>query len=827
MRCALPDALRAALRRTTRRRRLSLGSNARHRAEGRAAHARPGTGLSPAFPYMVKEIIVNARRDSTRIALVEDGQLAEFHIETPDHERTIGNLYLGRVKKVMPNIRAAFVDIGERQDAFLHFSDLTDNLPLLLSFLDQDAPEVGRQRIRVEARLARKKRRFAKPRRTGMAESGVEARRTAIGHLLENRHPQRRRRRAEPSVKRAALPTLPKQRTLDGYLQNNQRILVKIIKEPISHKGSRVSTDISLAGRFLVLVPLADYVAVSKKISSFRERKRLRALVRSLTPEGFGVIVRTQAEGQTARALDTDLRLLVEKWRKIERHLQGRPQHPKTVYEDVNMVSSVVRDLFSEDFKRILVDEPRLFKNLKGYVQAVAPSLADCVKYHDNSKPVFEAVGIEHQLRLAFDTRVPMPSGGYLIIERTEAMHVVDVNSGRAGKGLSQEENALRVDLEAARMVCRHLRLRDLGGIICVDFIDLRDEKNRRKVLEEIKKEFKKDRAVTKVLPMSDFGIVQITRQRLRPSFTTWAGEGDDARRDESVPAMAERRRDEERRNADRRETDRYRDGREPVRREERPERTAAPSVGAKTDPETTGEADAANPSATTSSGADDAPKKRRRRGGRGRRRDELEAEPTVLHPDAATAVDPTAEALAEGEPPLEAAVHATPEAEDLAEALEAAAEGAPKKKRRRRGGRGRGRRTEQAEAESVEEAAEIEEAEVEAETANGASEAEIVETETVVVVEAAAVEAKPKRTRTPKTTPADADASKAEAKPKRTRAKKTAEESDGAPGEAAEAKPKRSRAKKAEPSDAEAEPLGAEIKPKRTRAKKADASDT
>ena len=514
---------------------------------------------------MVKEIIVNARRESTRIALVEDGQLAEFHIETPDHERTIGNLYLGRVKKVMPNIRAAFVDIGERQDAFLHFSDLTDNLPLLLSFLDQDAPEVGHHRIRVETRLARKKRRMARPRRTGTALSGSQARRTAIGHLLVNRHLLRRvRKPVAAAPKRAALPALPKQRTLDGYLQQNQRILVKIIKEPISSKGSRVSTDISLAGRFVVLVPLADYVAVSKKISSFRERKRLRALVRSLTPEGFGVIVRTQAEGQTARALDTDLRLLVDKWRKIERHLQGRPQHAKTVYEDVNMVSSVVRDLFSEDFKRILVDEIKLFKNLKGYVQAVAPALADCVQFHDSNRPVFEAVGIEQQLRLAFETRVPMASGGYLIIERTEAMHVVDVNSGRAGKGLSQEENALRIDVEAARTVCQHLRLRDLGGIICIDFIDLRDEKNRRKVLDEIKKEFRKDRAVTKVLPMSDFGIVQITRQRLRPSYTTWADDGGDGaeHRDQSVPGRAERARDDDRVRSDDRRGGERRDDR-------------------------------------------------------------------------------------------------------------------------------------------------------------------------------------------------------------------------------------------------------------------------
>lgn len=794
---------------------------------------------------MVKEIIVNARRDSTRIAVVEDGQLAEFHIETPDHERTIGNLYLGRIKKVMPNIRAAFVDIGERQDAFLHFSDLTDNLPLLLSFLDQDAPEVGRQRIRVEARLARKKRRFARARRTGVAESGREARRTAIGHLLENRHPQRRRvRKAEAPRQRAALPTLPKQRTLDGYLQNNQRILVKIIKEPISHKGSRVSTDISLAGRFLVLVPLADYVAVSKKISSFRERKRLRALVRSLTPEGFGVIVRTQADGQTARALDTDLRLLVEKWRKIERHLQGRPQHAKTVYEDVNMVSSVVRDLFSEDFKRILVDEPRLFKNLKGYVQAVAPSLADCVTYHDNSRPIFEAVGIEQQLKLAFETRVPMPSGGYLIIERTEAMHVVDVNSGRAGKGLSQEENALRVDIEAARMVCRHLRLRDLGGIICVDFIDLRDEKNRRKVLDEIKKEFKKDRAVTKVLPMSDFGIVQITRQRLRPSFTTWAGE-DDGRRDESVPAMAERRRDEERRNADRRDGDRFRDGREPIRRDERPERTPTPPAEA--------ERPSPKPAVDENGSPDEAatPKKRRRRGGRGRRRDDAgdPNESAVLHPDAETAEDPTAEALAEGTPPDEPSVHATPEAEDLAEALEASAEGAPKKKRRRRGGRGRGSKAVPPSPHDVDEATdETAEAEIVAvEAVSEEAVAEVVEVEAVAVetvseedaAEAEAVEtveAKPKRTRAKKAEPAEAAAETVDAKPKRTRAKKAetpeaeaVAETDAA-AEAADvepAKPKRSRAKKAEPADENvADEAVVEAKPKRRRATKTDASE-
>ena len=472
---------------------------------------------------MAKQIIVNAQKSSSRIALVEDGQIAEFHLETPEHERTIGNVYLGKIKKVMPNIRAAFVDIGQKQDAFLHFSDLTDNLPQQLAFLGEENPELGRFRLQTDVRLARRKRKRApRPRRSGVAVAGAEARRQAVVRLLDSRHlpkhaPARTKR---PVAERAPAPKLPRYNRLEDYLRQGDCVLAKIIKEPISAKGSRASTDISLAGRFLVLVPLADYVAVSKKISSFRERRRLRALLRSLVPDGFGVIVRTQAEGKSARILDTDLRLLVEKWRGIEDGLKGRPRPPKLLYEDVNMVSSVVRDLFSDDFDRILVDDPRLHRSLKAYVGAVAPHLAESVKLHKGPRPIFEEVGIEADLRAAFDTRVPMPSGAYLFIERTEAMHVVDVNSGRAGRGLSQEENALRVNLEAARTIARQLRLRDLGGIICVDFIDLRDDKNRRKVTDELKKAFKADRAVTKLLPMSDFGVVQITRQRLRPSFT-------------------------------------------------------------------------------------------------------------------------------------------------------------------------------------------------------------------------------------------------------------------------------------------------------------------
>ena len=303
-------------------------------------------------------------------------------------------------------------------------------------------------------------------------------------------------------------------------MRRGTRVLCKVTKEPISSKGSRVSTDISLAGRFLVLVPAADYIAVSKKIESSKERRRLKSLAQSLKPDDCGVIVRTVAEGRDAKSLDNDLRLLIEKWDGIKAKLVGRPKPPVTLYEDVNMVSSIIRDLFSEDFDRILIDDPKVFKNVKAYVQAVAPDMVDNVVLHNSKTPVYRSVGLEKQVEEAFSRRVNLKGGGYLFIETTEAMHVVDVNSGRAGRGKSQKENLMSVNLESAREVAKQLRLRDLGGIIVVDFIDLRHESDRRKVTDELKKAFKRDRAVTKLLPMSDFGLVQITRQRLRPSIT-------------------------------------------------------------------------------------------------------------------------------------------------------------------------------------------------------------------------------------------------------------------------------------------------------------------
>ncbi|MFO8232607.1 MAG: Rne/Rng family ribonuclease [Longimonas sp.] len=414
---------------------------------------------------MSKEIIVNVADTRTRIAIVEEGKLAELYIENAEHKRTIGNLYLGIVRRVMPSIRAAFVDIGQEQDAFLHFSDLSENLPQLKDFLSQNTPKV---------------------------ES------VSLPNNLHDQSPN---------------PT--------DHLRRNQRLLVQVKKEPIANKGSRISTDLSMAGRFIVLVPLSKVVAVSRKIEKDKERNRLKALAGSLVPDGFGVIVRTVAEGRDAKSLDKDLRLLLERWRRVENRLAQATNAPTLIHEDVDMASSIIRDQFSDEFDRILIDNKALFHSVRSYVRAVAPSMVSRVEYHSKSTPIFEAADIQQGADRAFKDRVELPSGGYLFIERTEAMHVVDVNSGRSGRGKSQSQNSLDVNLEAARVIARQVRLRDLGGIIVVDFIDLRDEKARKKVYDELKALFEEDRAITKVLPMSDFGLVQITRQRLRPSLTS------------------------------------------------------------------------------------------------------------------------------------------------------------------------------------------------------------------------------------------------------------------------------------------------------------------
>jgi len=420
---------------------------------------------------MKNQIIIHASGKQTRVALIENGELAQVFIDSEENQRTVGNIYLAEVHKVMGGIRAAFIRLNTAKDAFLHFSDVGEHLEDYIVMLN------GADAIPKAARLT--------------AEQRKEAEKNMSGFDKQDRAGQ--------------------------ILQPGQKLLVQIVKEPIGSKGPRISTDITIAGRYLVLIPLGDYIAVSKRIRSFKERKRLRGIVQSLLPENYGVIIRTVAEDQDEEAMREDLRDVLEKWNGIiTKYKEAQP--PALLHRDLDMTDSLIRDLFAKDYDRVLIDDPRMHRSIKNYVSKIAPKMAPNIQLYKGSEHIFDAMKISSDIDTIFSPRVKMPSGGYLIFEQTEAMYVIDVNSGRYAAKKDQEENSLKTNLEAAREVAKQLRLRDIGGIIVVDFIDLKDEVNRKKVYDELKKEFRKDRAKTNVLPMSDFGLVQITRQRIRPS---------------------------------------------------------------------------------------------------------------------------------------------------------------------------------------------------------------------------------------------------------------------------------------------------------------------
>ncbi|MDR8390837.1 Rne/Rng family ribonuclease [Aliifodinibius sp. S!AR15-10] len=418
---------------------------------------------------MKNQIIIHAKGKQTRIALLEDGDLAQLFIESEENKRTVGNIYLAEVHKVMSGIRAAFIDMGTPKDAFLHFSDAGDHLKEYVQMLN------GRNAIRKNVRDELSKINFDK------------------------------------------ISNYQKQTWAGRILNPGQRLLVQIVKEPIGSKGPRVSTDITIAGRFLVLIPMGEYIAVSRKINNYKERRRLKGIVGSMLPDGFGVIVRTVATGQDEKAIEDDMRNVLKKWEQILGRLEDA-KPPALLYQDLNMTESLIRDLFAKQYDRVLIDDPEMYKDLKSYVSQIAPQMIPNVELYKGREHIFDFMKIAKDVDSIFSPRVRMPSGGYLIFEQTEAMYVVDVNSGPYAAKEKQEDNSLKTNLEAAREVAKQLRLRDIGGIIVVDFIDLKSGKNRKKIYDELKKEFKKDQAKTNVIGMSDFGLVQITRQRIRPS---------------------------------------------------------------------------------------------------------------------------------------------------------------------------------------------------------------------------------------------------------------------------------------------------------------------
>ncbi|MGK9370052.1 Rne/Rng family ribonuclease [Melioribacter sp. Ez-97] len=414
---------------------------------------------------MKKEIIISTSTTQNRVAITEDGNLVDFFVDHPEKQRMVGNIYLGKVARVLPGIRAAFIDIGLKHDAFLHFSDIGERTEALQGiFEDDDELEADEN------------------------DNGEE--------------------KPKPEKKEKSFVRLHK----------GQEILVQILKEPVKDKGVRVTSSISIPGRFCVLLPMDDKIGVSKKITDIRERKRLRRIARGILPDNCGLIIRTAAKDQEEEALSADLKYLVKIWRDIEEEAK-KQSPPALLYKDLSTTISVIRDLFTADVSKVFVDSKKLWKEIRNYVQFVQPSLLDRIELYKGEEPIFSTFKIDEQIKMLMGRRIPLPSGGHIVIEHTEAMTVIDVNSGRYAAKKEQELNSLKTDLEAAREIVRQLRLRDIGGLIVVDFIDLEDEKNRKKIYDELKKEFRKDRAKTALLPMTEFGLMQITRQRVRENI--------------------------------------------------------------------------------------------------------------------------------------------------------------------------------------------------------------------------------------------------------------------------------------------------------------------
>ena len=413
-----------------------------------------------------RELVISSDVSEVKIVLLEDKQLVELHKEQKNNNISVGDVYMGRIKKILPGLNSAFVDIGCRKDAFLHYLDLGPQIKSLKKY-------------------------------TKFAEEGNHAQTNMYAFTLEK--------------------DIEKSGKISDFLSVGDRIPVQIAKEPINTKGPRITADISFAGRYIVLVPFSNRISVSQKIKSGEERRRLKLLIQSIKPNNFGVIIRTVAEGKKVAELDADLKTLLNKWHSMT-HVIGSSNGPTKLISELDRTSVVLRDILNESFNGIYIDDSNLYEEIKSFISTIAPQKSDIVKLYKGKEPIFTEFGVNKQMAGLFGRIVTIRNGVYLIIEHTEAMHVIDVNSGqRVSKENSQEENALSVNLEAAAEIARQLRLRDMGGIIIVDFIDMQEAAHRKELYNKLKEEMSKDRARHTILPASKFGLIQITRQRVRP----------------------------------------------------------------------------------------------------------------------------------------------------------------------------------------------------------------------------------------------------------------------------------------------------------------------
>ena len=418
---------------------------------------------------MTSEVIIDVQPKEISIALLEDKSLVEYQNEPREASYAVGNIYMGKVRKLMPGLNACFVDVGSEKDAFLHYLDLGLQFNSFEKYLKQVTSD---------------------------------------------------RKKLYPIQKATIQPTLPKEGSIQNSLKVGQEIMVQVVKEPINTKGPRLTCDLSFAGRYMVLIPFGDKVSVSSKIKRGEERSRLKQLVQSMKPKNFGVIVRTVAEGKKAAELDQELKVLLKRWDDTITKVQKTTERPQLVFEEQTRAVALLRDLFNPTYDGIHVNDSDIYNQIHDYVSLIAPEKADIVKLYKGNVPIFDNFDVTKQIKSGFGRTVNYKRGAYLVIDHTEAMHVVDVNSGtRIKKENGQEANALETNLGAADELARQLRLRDMGGIIVVDFIDMNLAEDRQLLYERMCENMKKDRARHNILPLSKFGLMQITRQRVRPAM--------------------------------------------------------------------------------------------------------------------------------------------------------------------------------------------------------------------------------------------------------------------------------------------------------------------
>lgn len=413
-----------------------------------------------------KDLVVDVTASEVRIALMENHRLIELDRQsTKSHGFTVGDVYLGKVKKLLPALNAAFVDIGDTKEAFVHYLDLGMYFNAFDSFVRESNPNKELGKLFSEMKLG---------------------------------------------------PVLPKEGRIEEHLKLGQMIMVQITKEPISTKGSRLSAEISLAGRNIVLLPFAEKVSVSQKIASREEKRRLETLVRSILPRNYGAIIRTAAENKNAAVLVAELRSLIEKWEGSWKKLASS-KGVKLLFTEYDKTTAVLRDLLNDSFSNIYVNDARVYDEVRNYISLISPEQEKIVKLYDGKEPIFDHFEVTRQIKSSFGKVVPMKQGAYLVIEHTEALNVIDVNSGIRAKTTDQEENTFEVNKIAAEEIARQMRLRDMGGIIIVDFIDMDKVEHRNELFNYMRELLENDRAKHNVLPLTKFGLMQITRQRIRP----------------------------------------------------------------------------------------------------------------------------------------------------------------------------------------------------------------------------------------------------------------------------------------------------------------------